>query len=64
MANKSCNHSERFIKIIKFFRKNYPFGKKSGVKHYSVRMCKKVCENCNKDLLRWKPMNYGKKTID
>ena len=51
-----CRHPEKYRKIIKFYRKNYPFGRKSGRKNYSVRMCKEVCENCNKELSKWKPI--------
>lgn len=52
---KNCRHPTKAHNIIKFRRKNYPFGKKSGVKHYSVRMCKEVCEECGTELGRWKP---------
>lgn len=53
---KNCYHKERDRRIIHFFRKNYPFGKKSGRVNYSVRMNKEICENCNKELNRWKPL--------
>ena len=52
---EKCYHPEKEIKIIKFYRKNYPFGKNSGLKKYSVRMCKEICERCDKELNRWKP---------
>jgi hypothetical protein len=55
MESNNCRHPEREIKIIQFYRKNYPFGKKSERFHYSIRMCKKVCERCGKEINRWKP---------
>lgn len=55
MVNKNCNHPERDIKIISFWRKNYSHGKKSGRKKYSVRMAKEVCTRCSREINRWKP---------
>jgi hypothetical protein len=55
LNKKRCFHKEKSRKIIKFYRKNYPHGKKSEKRKYSVRMCKEICENCNKEMRRWKP---------
>jgi hypothetical protein len=52
---KNCRHPEKFIKLIGFYRKNYPFGKKSGRVNYSIRRYKKVCDDCGTELERWKP---------
>lgn len=50
-----CNH--RRTEIIKVYRKNYPFGKKSIVRHYDPpRICIRKCVDCGKKLERWKPI--------
>jgi hypothetical protein len=53
---KKCQHAEKYLKIIKQYRKNYPFGRKSKCRYYEPpRMCIEICENCGKELNRWKP---------
>lgn len=53
--NQQCWHKEQDRKIIKFYRKNYPYGKKSESRKYNPpRMCKEVCERCGVEINRWK----------
>lgn len=52
---KKCRHSDRAIKTISFYRKNYPFGRKSGRVNYSIRMNKEVCDDCGTEISRYKP---------
>lgn len=53
--DKNCRHLK--TKIVKLFRKNYPFGKKSRVQFYAPpKTCFEVCEKCGKVLDKWKPI--------
>ena len=49
-----CYHRHTFE--FKVYRKNYPHGRKSEVKHYDPpRIIKEICIDCGKELERWKP---------
>lgn len=51
---KECKHKN--TKILKIYRKNYPFGRKSKRRNYEPpKLCKEVCCNCSTVLNRWKP---------
>jgi len=49
-----CIH--RHTKILKYYRRNYPFGKGSKPKKYDPpRLCREICASCGKELYKWKP---------
>ncbi len=49
-----CRH--RKTTILKKYRNNYPFGRKSKPKHYEPPLkCTEFCNGCGKKLRSWKP---------
>lgn len=54
MNKRKCIH--RKTRILKFYRHNYPFGKKSKKQYYNPpKKCIEVCINCGEVLDRWRP---------
>ena len=52
--NRRCYHRNR--KVIEWFRKNYPFGRKSKAYYYGIpKKCIEVCDDCHTILNKWKP---------